>query len=73
MLTSNSEQIEAIVNSMEKDVQDIKQEALKMTWYMRGGLSFTEAMHLGSQERKLINNIIKDNLDTTKKTKLPFF
>jgi len=40
---------------------------------MRGGLSYTEAMHLSMDERALINDIIKENLDTTKKTKMPFF
>ncbi len=58
---------------MEKDVEDIKSEALKMCWYMRGGLTFTESMNLGPLERKIINNIIKENLDTTKKSGLPFF
>jgi len=40
---------------------------------MRGGLSYTEAMHLSIDERKIINEIIKENLETTKKTKMPFF
>ena len=40
---------------------------------MRGGLSYTEVMHLSKDERDLINAIIKENLDTTKKTKMPFF
>jgi len=40
---------------------------------MRGGLSYTESMHLSMDERDLINAIIKENLDTTKKTKMPFF
>ena len=40
---------------------------------MRGGLSYTEAMNLSMQERDIISDIIKENLDTTKKTKMPFF
>lgn len=44
-----------------------------MCWYMRGGLTYTEAMMLSPNERQLINVIIKDNLETTKKTQLPFF
>jgi hypothetical protein len=44
-----------------------------MCWYMRGGLSYNEAMELGTMERELIGKIIKDNLDTTKKSKMPFF
>lgn len=58
---------------MEKESNDIRQEALKMAWYMRGGLTYDQAMVLGVGERRLINNIIKENLETTKKSGLPFF
>ena len=43
-----------------------------MCWYMRG-LSYSEGMHLGMEEREIIGEIIKENLETTKKTQLPFF
>jgi hypothetical protein len=40
---------------------------------MRGGVSYEEAISMGREEYEIINDIIKDNLETTKKTKLPFF
>lgn len=58
---------------MDKSVRNIKEESLKLSWYMRGGLSYTEAMNLSMDERKIINEIIKENLETTKKSKMPFF
>lgn len=58
---------------MDKDVEGIRQEALKMSWFMRGGITYAQALHLSEQERKLIGNIIKDNMETTKKSGLPFF
>jgi hypothetical protein len=58
---------------MEKDCQAIRQEALKISWYMRGGLTYDQAMALGIQERNIINDLINDNLETTKKSGLPFF
>ena len=58
---------------MDKDCQNIRQEAIKMSWFMRGGLAYDQAMALGIQEREIINNLIKDNLETTKKSGLPFF
>ena len=58
---------------MEKDCQSIRQEAMKMSWFMRGGLTYDQAMALSIQERGIINEIIKDNLETTKKSGLPFF
>ena len=58
---------------MERECNDISQEALQMSWYMRGGLSYDHALQLSVGERKLINKLIKDNLETTKKSGLPFF
>ena len=40
---------------------------------MRGGLTYDQTMALGTQERELINTLITENLETTKKSGLPFF
>lgn len=37
------------------------------------GLSYQEALNLDLDERQIIGEIIKDNLETTKKSGLPFF
>jgi hypothetical protein len=58
---------------MERESNAIRNESLKMCWYMRGGLTYTEAMNLCSEERIMIGKLIKENLDTTKKSGLPFF
>jgi hypothetical protein len=58
---------------MDKEVANIRQEALQMTWYMRGGLSYDQALQLSVGEKKIINELIKGNLETTKKSGLPFF
>ena len=60
------------VKKLDKEARDIKKEVLKMCWYMRG-LSYTEGMNLGFEEREIIQEIISENLETTKTTKLPFF
>lgn len=44
-----------------------------MCWYMRGGLSYDDAMLLSQTEKEIINKIVKDNLETTQKSHLPFF
>jgi hypothetical protein len=58
---------------MEKETVDIRREALQLSWYMRGGVSYEQAMQLSVSERTLISELIKENLDTTKKSGLPFF
>lgn len=40
---------------------------------MRGGVSYEQALQMSMKERQMIGEIIKDNLETTKKSKMPFF
>ena len=40
---------------------------------MRGGISLTEAYYLTTEDREIINDIIKENLDTAKKIDKPFW
>jgi hypothetical protein len=58
---------------MEREAKQLRSESLKMCWYMRGGMTYTEAMLLSSTERELISDIIKENLETTKKSGMPFY
>ena len=61
------------VKRYEGEQKELKSEIMKMCWYMRGGLTLEEGFSLSFEDRMLINDIIKDNLETTKKTQLPFF
>jgi hypothetical protein len=58
---------------MEKESNGIRQEALKLAWYMRGGITYDQVLQLSWNERQMINDIVKENLETTKKSGLPFF
>lgn len=58
---------------MEKQTKALKNQLYKLCWYMRGSLSFSEAFDLSLEDIEIISEIIKDNLDTTKKTQMPFF
>jgi hypothetical protein len=61
-----------LAEKMDKDAKAIKKEVLKMCWYMRG-LSYSEGMTLSYEEREIVGEIIKENLETTKKSGVPFF
>jgi len=40
---------------------------------MRGGMSWQESLNLSPDERAIAGQLVKENLDTTKKTGHPFF
>lgn len=63
----------SLLEGYDKEVRALKDDALRMCWYMRGGLSYDDAMLLSQTEKEIINKIVKDNLETTQKSHLPFF
>ena len=65
--------IETMLEGMDKEARALREEALRFTWWMRGGISFDDAMMLCQTDKDIINNIIKDNMDATKNSGLPFF
>ena len=72
-MSLDNESIAKMLEDFDKDSKALKKEILKICWYMRGSISYDDAMILSLQEREIINDIIKDNLDTTKESGLPFF
>lgn len=67
------EQITAFINRLEKEAKALKTESIQQCWFMRGGLSYDDAMQLSMTEREIINKLISDNLEITKKTGMPFY
>lgn len=66
-------EIEAEVKKMEDESKALKKELYKLAWFMRGSLSVEEAYMLDFSDREVLAEIIKENLETTKESGLPFF
>jgi hypothetical protein len=69
----NPEGVQKLIENLDKECADIKKSALTLTWYMRGGVQYTDVLNMSYEERSMINKLIESNLETTKKTQLPFF
>jgi hypothetical protein len=67
------ESITKLIEQQDKEITSIREDVLKMCWYMRGGVTYEEGMNLSVSERNIVSAIIKDNLETTKKSGLPFY
>jgi hypothetical protein len=65
--------IEKLVEQHDKDAKAMREELLKVCWYMRGSISYAQALMLTIEERTIIGKIIEENLETTKNSGLPFF
>ena len=58
---------------MESQTKMLRQELFKICWYMRGGVTYDEACGMSPAEREIVSTLVKENLETTKKTGQPFF
>jgi hypothetical protein len=72
-LTLDDEDIGNLLNQYEKESRAIKEETIRITWWMRGGIDYEQAMSLSLEEREVINTFIKENMEATKKSGLPLF
>ena len=67
---SNSD-IESYLKNLENQAKDIKDEIFRISWYMRGGVSSEDLFHVYTvEDRKIINEIIKENIENTKKARM---
>jgi hypothetical protein len=57
---------------LDNEIKEFKQELFKISWYMRGGVTVSQLLDQYSYEdRGMIYNVIKDNVEATKETRMP--
>jgi len=67
------DEILSIVKDFEREQKELKKEIINLSWFMRGGINLNEAFLLSYEERSIISEMVKDHLETTKKSGLPYF
>ena len=68
LLNLDIEEITGLVEGLEKEADQVKTQCFKLAWYMRGGATYDQILQLGAKERMMINELAKENIETTKKT-----
>ena len=66
-------EIVAHLKDFDNQSKNLKLELMKICWFMRGGMSWTEALNLSPDERAIASQLVKENMETAKKTGQPFF
>ena len=49
----------------------MKEQLSKLCWYMRGGLEYDTAYMLSPEDRIILADLIKENIENTKNAKMP--
>jgi hypothetical protein len=73
LLALAPEEIEKLLEQFDTEVRTISKEATDISWYSRGSLTWSDSFALSSDQRKIWNEMIKEHLETTKKSGMPFF
>ena len=58
---------------MEDETKALRHDLLKVCWFMRCGVTYSEAAAMSPTERQIVAQLVKENMETTKKTGQPFF
>tara|TARA_Y100001938_G_scaffold136687_1_gene199908 strand:+ start:6099 stop:6311 length:213 start_codon:yes stop_codon:yes gene_type:complete len=66
-------EIVSYLKDFDNQTKNLKLELMKICWHMRGGMSWQEALNLSPDERGIAAKLVKENMETTKKTGQPFF
>lgn len=61
------------LKDFDNQTKNLKLEIMKICWFMRGGMSWTEALNLSPDERSIAAQLVKENMETAKKSGQPFF
>ena len=69
----DQQEIGAEIERLESESDTIRDSVINLCWWMRGGISHSEAWDLTEKDRNMINRLIKNNMETMKKTKMPMF
>jgi hypothetical protein len=65
--------VSQLIDNLEKESDEIKKSSIKLSWFMRGGASYEDILNMSGMERSAIVELIEENLETTKKSGLPYF
>ncbi len=72
MFLSEEEILESL-EKMGKQITAIREDLMKSVWFMRGSISYGDSLFLTNNDRKIINKIVEDNMEASKKMGMPIF
>jgi hypothetical protein len=72
-LTLSNQEIVELIESFERDSKALIKHIHQLVWHQRGGMTLDEAFAISHTDRELITELIKDRMETTKESRLPYF
>lgn len=68
----SASEIQEYLVRLEKEVKDFKTELVRISWFLRGGVTLEQLLHVYSAEdRDAMYDVIKENVELTKASQMP--
>jgi hypothetical protein len=65
-------EIEEYLTRLEEGIKSYKSQLFRLCWYMRGGVTIDNLLfELSQEDIQIMNAIVQDNIEITKKSGLP--
>lgn len=72
-MTLSNQEIAEYLESLEKESKALSKVIFNLGWHMRGGLTLDEAFQLSFSDREIIGELIKERIEISNETGLPYF
>jgi hypothetical protein len=69
--SASAEEIVEKQETYKKQLDSLHKSLLKLTWYMRGGVSISELHEMPANHISHLNEIVQENFDLSKKAGTP--
>lgn len=70
-MTATQQDIRDFREKYEKRLDKTHKNLIKLTWYMRGGVSLSEIYDMPVTHIKYIEEVVQENIELSKKAKTP--
>ena len=72
-MTLNNQEIAEYVESLDKESKALIKQIYTLAWHMRGGMTLDEAFQISFSDREIVMELIKEHMEVTKESHLPYF
>ena len=72
-MTLNNQEIAEYIDSLDKESKALIKQLYTLAWHMRGGMTLDEAFQISFSDREIIMELIKEHMEVTKESQLPYF
>lgn len=59
-------------DKLEMQAKALLKEAFRVSWHMRGAIDMDQTYNLSNEQMDVLQEIIKENFEFTKETRIPF-